>query len=247
MPEPAPVCLVSAGASRLGAAIVRALHDAGARVVIHCHRSREPAETLVAELEARRPDSSLVIQANLLEIGRLPVLVETTVAHFGGLDLLVNNASSFYATPLQQATLEQWDDLMGSNLKAPLFLAQAALPHLRARRGSIVNIVDIHVDHPFPEHPIYNVAKAGLAQLTRCLAWDLGPEIRVNGVSPGVALSPEEIAGIDPRERRSYEKATALKRIGDPADIAGAVKFLAFEAPYVTGHILAVDGGETIR
>jgi len=240
------VCLVTAGASRLGSAIVRTLHGSGARVAVHYNRSRERAEALAAELEAARAGSTLLLQADLLDTGRLAALVETTVGRFGGLDLLVNNASSFYPSPLADLGLAQWDDLMGSNLKAPLFLCQAALAHLRARRGSIVNIVDIHVDHPFPEHPVYNIAKAGLAQLTRCLAWDLGPEIRVNGVSPGVALTAGEIQGIDQAERRSYEQATALKRIGAPEDIAGAVRFLAFEAPYVTGHILAVDGGQTI-
>lgn len=244
--DPGPVCLVSAGASRLGSAIVRALHANGARVAIHYHRSAERAASLATELESQRPGSTLTLQADLRDMNALAALVDRTVAHFGSLQVLVNNASSFYASPLGDITPEIWDDLVGTNLKAPLFLSQAAIPHLRQTHGAIVNMVDIHHDRPFADYAVYNLAKGGLANLTRSLAWDLGPEIRVNGVAPGVALTPHEIQALPPGERASYEQATALKRIGRPEEMADAVRYLALEAPYMTGHIMVVDGGQSI-
>lgn len=237
--------LVTGGARRVGAAIVRRLHAAGARVVVHCHRSRDAAEALVAELNAARAGSAVVAAADLLDIAALPGLVQQALAAFGRLDLLVNNASSFYPTPVDAIDEAQWLDLIGTNLKAPLFLARAAAPALRERGGAIINIIDIHAERPMRGHVIYNAAKGGLAALTRALALDLGPQVRVNGVSPGAIVWPEAGAWEDPAERADILRRTILGRTGEPGDIAGAVLYLA-GAPYVTGQILAVDGGRSI-
>jgi pteridine reductase len=237
--------LVTGGARRVGAAIVRRLHAAGARVLVHCHRSRHAADALAAELNALRPASAAVACADLLDIAALPGLVQQALDAFGRLDLLVNNASSFYPTPIDQVDETQWADLIGTNLKAPLFLARAAAPALRERGGAIVNIIDIHAERPMREHLIYNAAKGGLAALTRALALDLGPAVRVNGVSPGAIVWPEAGAWEDPAEREAITRRTILGRTGAPEDIAGAVLYLA-SAPYVTGQILAVDGGRSI-
>jgi pteridine reductase len=174
----------------------------------------------------------------------LKPMVETVLAKTRRLDVLVNNASSFYPTPLGSITEEQWDDLVGSNLKAPLFLCQAALPSLMASKGVIINIVDVHAQRPLRNHPLYGIAKAGLAMLTRALAKDLGPDIRVNGVSPGAILWPD--TGVPEKIQQSIIREIALKRPGEPEDIASAVVYLVRDAPYVTGHILAVDGGRSV-
>lgn len=237
--------LVTGGARRVGAAIVRRLHAAGARVVVHCHRSRTEAEALAAELNTQRADSVVVAAADLLDTAALPGLVHQTLAAFGRLDLLVNNASSFFETPLATINEAQWQDLIGSNLKAPLFLAQAAAPALRAQGGAIVNIIDIHAERPLRDHLLYNVAKGGLAALTRALALELGPQVRVNGVSPGAIVWPEAGAWENSAEREAIIRRTILGRTGEPEDIAGAVLYLA-GAPYITGQILAVDGGRSI-
>ncbi len=238
--------LVTGGARRVGAAIARAVHAAGADVVVHCHRSRADAERLVADLESRRPGSAAIVQADLLDTAALASLVEAAATRFGRLDGLVNNASSFHATPLATLGPGEWEDLVGTNLRAPLFLAQAAASHLRASRGAIVNIVDIHAERPLAGFLAYSVAKSGLAGLTRALALELAPDVRVNGVSPGAILWPEDGEAFPAGERERITGQTPLRRTGTPEDIAGAVKYLLFDAPFVTGQVLAVDGGRSI-
>lgn len=237
--------LVTGAAKRIGAVVADTLHDAGANVAIHYHSSAPEAEALAARLNERRPQSAFTVSADIREVSALERLAKDVLDRTGGkLDVLVNNASNFYPTPLGTVTQEQWFDLVGSNLKAPLFLSQALLPALRAARGVIVNIVDVHAQRPLRDHPVYGAAKAGLAMLTRSLAKDLGPEIRVNGVSPGAILWPDE--GMSDQLRAAIIKQTALKRSGEPEDIAAAVLFLVRDAPYVTGQIIAVDGGRSV-
>ncbi len=237
--------LVTGAARRIGAAITRHLHSKGARVVLHCHRSRDAAQALADELNARRGASAAVVEADLLDAGALPGLVERAQSAFGRLDGLVNNASSFYATPLGSIGEREWEDLMGTNLRAPMLVAQAAAPALRAARGAIVNIVDIHAERPLPGFLLYSLAKAGLAGLTRALAIELAPEVRVNGVAPGAILWPEQGEHFAPAEQERIKRQTPLARIGNPEDVAGAVKYL-LDAPFVTGQILAVDGGRSL-
>jgi len=238
--------LVTGAARRIGAAIARQLHAAGASVVLHCNRSRAEAERLRDELNGERAHSVAVVQADLLDCAALPGLVEESAGAFGRLDALVNNASSFYPTPFGAIGEGEWKDLMGSNLRAPLFLSQAAAPLLREARGAIVNLVDIHAERPLKDFVVYSVAKAGLAGLTRALALELGPEVRVNGVAPGAILWPDGDEHFAPSEKGRITAQTPLKRIGSPEDVAGAVKYLLFDAPFVTGQILAVDGGRGI-
>jgi pteridine reductase len=238
------VVLITGGARRVGAEIVRTLHGAGARVLIHYHDSAKEAGKLSDELNRVRPDSVAIEAVNLLDPGAPDTLVAAGLRAFGRLDILVNNASTFYATEVGAITVAQWDDLLGSNLKAPLFLSQAAAPSLRAQRGLIINIVDIHALRPLKGHPVYSVAKAGLAMLTRSLARELGPDIRVNGIAPGPVLWPER--PMDEALRREIIAKTALKRHGTPRDVARTALFLAKDAPYITGQIIAVDGGRSI-
>jgi pteridine reductase len=238
------VMLITGGARRVGAAIVRTLHGAGARVVIHYRDSAADAHVLAEELNAARPGSAVIEWANLLDADVPERLVTATVRAFGRLDLLVNNASTFYPTPVGNITADHWDDLMGSNLKAPLFLSQAAAPSLRTVRGLIINIVDIHALRPLKRHPVYSVAKAGLAMLTRSLARELGPDIRVNGIAPGPVLWPDRV--VDEALKAEIIAKTALKRHGTPQDIARTALFLAKDAPYITGQIITVDGGRSI-
>jgi pteridine reductase len=241
------VILVTGGAKRVGAAICCKLHAQGANLMVHYRSSQNDAQMLRQTLEQARPDSVALIQADLLDIDRLPDLIEETVRRFGKLDALVNNASSFFPTPIGQLTEQAWVDLMGSNLKAPLFLSQAAVPYLEKRHGCIVNIVDIHVEQPLKNYVIYNAAKGGLAALTRSLALELAPLIRVNGVSPGPILWPEHEEWIDKSLRKEIIDRTLLKRMGEPEDIARAVHFLIADAPFITGQIIAVDGGRSIN
>ena len=238
------IVLVTGAARRIGAAIVTRLHAEGARVAIHYRGSADEANALCAGLNALRADSAQTFQGNLLDTDYPPQLVTDVVAWAGGLDVLINNASTFYATPVGMITESQWDDLVGSNFKAPLFLSQAAAPHLRSARGAIVNIVDIHGQRPLRDHPVYGPAKAALAMLTRALAKDLAPEVRVNGVSPGAILWPED--GMSEAAQQTILRQVPLARPGDPDDIAGCVLFLLRDAPYVTGQIIAVDGGRSI-
>jgi pteridine reductase len=237
--------LVTGGARRVGAAICRRLHAAGANVVVHYHRSAQDAQALLHELNGVRAGSVAVARADLLIPGALPQLIKDALAAFGRLDVLVNNASSFYPTPVGEIGEQAWDDLLGTNLKAPLFLAQAAAPELRKAHGCIVNIIDIHAELPMKNHVVYNAAKGGLLALTRSLARELGPQVRVNGVSPGAIVWPDDPAWQNDIERQRIVNQTVLKRTGEPADIAGAVEFL-IAAPYVTGQILVVDGGRSI-
>jgi pteridine reductase len=236
--------LVTGGAKRLGAAIGRRLHAAGADVVVHYHRSRPAAEALVAELGAARAGSAVAVCADLNDVERLPELVQAALARFGRLDVLVNNASTFYPTPVGSITAAQFDDLVGTNLRAPLFLSQAAAPALRASRGLILNMVDIHGRRPLRAHPVYSAAKAGLVMLTKSLARELGPEVRVNAIAPGPVLWPER--DLDDALKSEIVAKTALKRSGSPDDIARAAHFFAVDAPYVTGQVIAVDGGRSL-
>jgi pteridine reductase len=238
------VALVTGAARRLGAAIVRELHGAGASVVVHYHRSAAEADTLVAELNAARSRSATALPADLLEVASLPGLAASTIAAFGRLDVLVNNASTFYPTPVETITPQQFDDLLGTNLRAPLFLAQACAPALRASQGLIINLADIHGLRPLKSHTVYSVAKAGLVMLTRALARELGPDIRVNAIAPGPVLWPE--AGLGDDLKTEIVQKTALKRVGSPRDVARAALYFAADAPFVTGQILAVDGGRSI-
>jgi len=224
--------------------IARTLHAAGANLVVHYRRSANEAAQLADELNARRPKSTVTMQADLLDIGKLPSLVEFALRTFGSLDVLVNNASSFYPTPVGEITPAAWDELVGSNLKVPLFLSQAAAPALRQSHGLIVNIVDIHSLRPLRHYTVYCAAKAGLHMLTRSLAKELGPEVRVNGISPGPVLWPEGQS--DSGARAKIVESTILKRMGTPEDIARTVLFFATSAPFITGQILAVDGGRSV-
>lgn len=238
------VVLVTGAARRIGAAIVTCLHANGARVAIHYRGSAEDAEALAATLNEARPDSAKAFQADLLTVGEIPGLVAAVVDWGGQLDGLVNNASTFYPTPVGNITEEDWADLVGSNFKAPLFLSQEVVPHLRKAGGAIVNIVDIHGQRPLRDHTVYGPAKAALAMLTRSLAKDLAPDIRVNGVSPGAILWPED--GMTEAVQETILRQVPLQRAGDPEDIAGCVLYLLRDAPYVTGQIIAVDGGRSV-
>ena len=238
------VVLVTGAARRIGAAIVTRLQQNGARVAIHYRSSANEADSLATRLNNERADSAATFAADLLDMEQLSQLISDVMDWAGRLDCLVNNASTFYPTPVGSVTEAQWDDLVGSNLKAPLFLAQAAVPHLRQHGGTIVNIVDIHAQRPLRNHAVYGPAKAGLAMLTRSLAKDLAPDIRVNGVSPGAILWPED--GMSDAAQQTILRQVPLQRPGDPADIAGCVLYLMRDATYVTGQIIAVDGGRSV-
>ncbi|MET0106210.1 MAG: pteridine reductase [Sedimenticola sp.] len=239
------VALVTGAAHRIGATIVRTLHGAGMDVALHYRNSESAAQAIKTELEQTRSDSVLLVQADLHDTSALPGIISEIENWRGRLDLLVNNASSFYPTPLEEADEQAWDDLIGSNLKAPFFLAKAAAALLRANRGCIVNLVDIHAERPLSGHPIYSMAKAGNAMMVKTLARELGPEVRVNGVAPGAILWPEE--GLTDDAKETILSRTALKRPGDPDDIARTVLFLAREADYITGQVIAVDGGRSVQ
>ena len=237
--------LITGAARRVGARIATALHAAGAGVMIHYHRSRPEAEALAAGLNAQRPGSAQTVQGDLLETAKLGQLVEATTRAFGRLDVLVNNASTFYPTPIGEITEAHWNDLLGSNLKAPLFLSQAAHAALKLSHGLIINIVDIHGMRPLRRYPVYGVAKAGLIMLTKSLARELGPHVRVNGIAPGPVMWPED-GGDDAALQHKIIDRTLLKRPGSADDIARTAVFFATEAPYITGQIIAVDGGRSV-
>jgi pteridine reductase len=238
------IVLVTGGAKRLGAAIAREFHAADYQVLIHYRSSEREVAALCRELNARRPNSSVYMQGDLLKTEALSAMIERAADIWGGLDVLVNNASAFYPTPFGQVTYAQWDELIGSNVRAPFFLSQAAAPHLRKRSGAIVNIGDIHAERTLKDYPVYSIAKAALHTMTRSLAKELAPEVRVNAVAPGAILWPE--AASQPEEQRSILERIPLGRTGRPEDIARAVLFLAQSSPYITGQILAVDGGRTL-
>jgi pteridine reductase len=237
--------LVTGGARRVGAAIARRLHGAGANVLLHYRDSETDAAALAAELNAVREKSAATVKAELLAPIAPKALVAAALEHFGRLDVLVNNASSFFPVAVGAIEASHWEELMGSNLRAPLFIAQEAAPHLAREQGSIVNIVDIHADRPLKGYPVYSIAKAGLGALTRSLALELAPQVRVNGVAPGAIAWPED-GQFSTEERARVLATTPLGRIGEPEDIAQAVHFLAC-APYVTGQVIAVDGGRSVH
>ena len=241
------VILVTGGAKRVGAAISRRLHAAGANIALHYRSSISEAQALEGKLNYIRPGSAKLVQADLLRFDSLPQLVHETVRFFGRLDAVINNASSFFPTPLAELNEHQWDDLIGTNLKAPLFLAQAAAFELRQNNGAIINIVDIHAERPMHDHLVYSVAKAGLAALTRGLAVELAPRVRVNAVAPGVIVWPENTSWENSVRRKQIIDQTLLKRVGDPDDVAKTVFFLLQDAPYITGQIINVDGGKSIN
>jgi pteridine reductase len=238
------VALVTGAARRVGAEIARVLHTAGARIVLHYRSSEAEAVELAAALNGRRAASVQLARCDLLRTAQLPGLVATAVDGFGRLDVLVNNASSFYPTPIGAIGERDWDDLIGTNLKAPLFLAQAAADALRAASGLILNIADIHGMRPLKRHPVYSAAKAGLIMLTKSLARELGPQVRVNAIAPGPVMWPQ--GPLDEALREEIIARTALKRPGSAADVAQAALFFACRAPYVTGQVLAVDGGRSV-
>lgn len=245
MPDSTPkIALITGSAQRIGAEIARHLHTKGFNLSLHYHRSAEEAGRLQKTLNAQRKASVIFTQGDLLVTDSLDTLIHNTLSQWGKLDVLINNASSFYPTPLGEITEKHWQDLIGSNLKAPLFLSQAATPHLQVTKGCIINIVDIHAEKPMRRHTVYSVAKAGLAALTRSLAKELAPHVRVNGVSPGAILWPEQ--AMNAATQRAILQRIALGRQGEPLDIAKAVAFL-INAPYITGQIITVDGGRSLN
>ena len=241
------IVLITGGAKRVGASICRLLHASGANLMIHYRSSVNEARALQAELNLKRPHSVAIIQGDLLNLPILPSLVQETIKHFGKLDVLINNASSYYPTEIGDINDDQWHDLMGSNLKAPLFLSQAAAIELRKQQGCIINITDMHVERPKKGYIVYSVAKAGLVTLTKSLAHELSPEVRVNAVAPGPVMWPEDNPQFDELYRQRVISQTLLKRIGEPNDIAKAVKFLIQDAPFITGQVIAVDGGRSLN
>ena len=236
--------LVTGAAARIGAAVAKALHARGCRVMLHCNANRQGAAALAAELNDRRPDSAVVLSADLSSPAELEQLVEECLQQAPGLDVLVHNASRFYPTAVGETQAYQWDDLLNSNLRGPYFLSQGLLPALRTAGGAIVTILDVHAERPMSGHAAYCISKAGLAMMTRALARELAPEIRVNGVAPGAILWPDR----EPEEgvKAAILKRTALGKTGAPDDVASAVVYLALDAPYVTGQVLAVDGGRLL-
>lgn len=245
--DPQKVALITGSARRVGASIARAMHAAGWDLLLHYRESATDARALAAEFNLQRADSAALVQADLSNVDMLPVMIDCAIKTFGRLDALVNNASSFYPTAVGTITEKDWDDLLGSNLKAPLFLSQAAAPELKKTHGCIVNIVDIHAERPMKGYPVYSIAKAGLVALTRSFARELSPEVRVNAVAPGPILWPEDDANFDAVSRQRIVSHTLLKRSGEPDDIAKTVKFLVCDAPYITGQIIAVDGGRSVN
>lgn len=239
------VALITGAARRIGAELARCLHTEGATVAVHYRESFVEAEHLQLELNAKRANSCLLLQADLLKMSDLSSLVTRLVGQTQRLDILINNASNFYATPLASIDAQQWDDLMGTNLKAPLFLSQAAMPYLQQQNGVIINMTDVHGLRPLAEFSVYCAAKAGLIMLTQALARELGPQIRVNGIAPGAILWPEQAVGAD--QGTEILAKTALERMGRPEDIAKTVLFLVRDAPYITGQVIAVDGGRLLN
>ncbi len=239
-----PVALITGAGRRVGAVTARTLHAAGYDLALHYRHSAADARALADGLERRRGGSTLLLQAELADLPALPALIEQLLAHYGRLDALVNNASAFSPTPLGTATPPQWDALFASNAQAPFFLSQAGIPSLREARGGIVNLVDIYAERPLAQHTVYCMAKAALAAMTRSLALELAPEVRVNGVAPGAVLWPSD--GKPYADQQAMLARTPLQRAGTPDDVAGAVLWLLRDAPYVTGQIIRVDGGRSL-
>ncbi len=236
--------LITGAAQRIGAACARLLHDCGCNVVLHYRSSKQDAEQLCNELNQKRHDSARLVQGNLSNREELEAIAQVAISSWEGVDVLINNASSFYPTPFATTNEEQWDDLLGSNLKAPFFLSKALSECLAKRQGSIVNIVDIHAERGLPGYPVYSIAKAGLVAMTKILAKELAPTIRVNAVAPGAILWPEN--GLSEQGKNEILQRVPLARCGSPEDIAKAVLYLVKDADYVTGQILTVDGGRIL-
>jgi pteridine reductase len=239
-----PVALITGAGRRVGAVIAHTLHGAGYDLALHYRHSAGEAAALADALERQRAGSTLLLQGELADIAALPTLVESLLAHYGRLDALVNNASAFYPTPVGNATPAQWNELFASNAQAPFFLSQAAVPALRNAHGGIVNLLDIYAERPLANHPLYCMAKAALAAMTRSLALDLAPQVRVNGVAPGAVLWPSDGKAYD--DQQALLARTPMQRAGTPEDVAGAVLWLLRDAPFVTGQVLRVDGGRTL-
>ena len=238
------VALITGGAKRIGACIAKTLHQAGMNVVIHYHSSADAARAIQKQLNEQRKHSCLLIQSDLSNHDTLKSIVKESVTQMGRLDVLVNNASAFFPTPLKSASEKDWIRLMDTNLKAPFFLTQAASPYLIKQRGCVINLIDIYAQRPLENHPIYCASKAGLASLTRSFAQSLAPDVRVNGLAPGAILWPEDQH--DEVAQQRLLSRTPLKRLGDPQDIANAALFLIRDAPYISGQILNIDGGRTV-
>ncbi len=238
------VVLVTGGSRRIGRCTAQFLHQRGMRVIIHYNASASDAQHLQSELCEIRPDSATLLQGDLQDIAGVKILIRQCVHELGRLDGLVNNASKFFPTPIASANETHWDDLINTNLKAPYFLAQAAAPYLKKHNGAIVNITDIYADRPLQNHAIYSASKAGLVSLTKSLARELGPEIRVNAVAPGAILWPEN--DNDEISHQRMISRTPLKRAGEPMDIAKTIYFLLSSSDYITGQVINVDGGRTV-
>lgn len=238
------VVLITGAAHRVGATITRHLHSLGMRIIVHYRHSKDTAHALQEELNEKRENSVVLIQADLHQSSKIKSMIKQANETWGQLDVVINNASSFYETPVKTATDEQWEDLIGSNLKAPFFVCQNAAPFLKSSNGCIINIVDIHADRPLKNYPVYSIAKAGLVMLTKSMARELGPEIRVNAIAPGAIMWPDN--DIDDVTKQRIISRTALKRKGDPMDIAKAVRFLIEDATYMSGQVLTIDGGRTL-
>ncbi len=236
--------LITGAAKRLGAANAVMLHQRGCNIVLHYHHSEQQALELCQQLNRIRADSAVPLQADLLDLKAVKSLAESAMQAWGHIDVLINNASGFYPTPINKATEQDWESLVGGNLKAPFFLAQALLESLQQHQGCIINMIDIHAERGLPDHPIYTIAKAGLAAMTKSLAKDLAPDIRVNGIAPGAILWPEQ--SLPPQQQNALIERIALKKKGDACDISNAVEFLIFHADYMTGQIITVDGGRTL-
>lgn len=242
----ARIALITGAGRRIGAEIARGLHANGINVVLHCHTSEKEANKLCMRLNKQRKNSAVILKADLSIFANLTTLVQQTVKIWGCLDVLVNNASVFYKTEIGKVSSMAWDKLIDTNLKAPFFLAQAAFPYLAKQQGCIVNIVDIHGDRPMRDYPVYCISKAGLQMLTKALARELAPDVRVNAVSPGEIIWPEGENSLTPMAKQKITDRVALQRHGDPVEIAKAVLFLIRDADYVTGHNLVVDGGRLL-
>jgi len=238
------VALITGAARRVGAEMARTLHREGMNLALHYHTSHKEARVLQNELNELREDSVVLIQADLLQTNKLASVVKDATSRWKRLDVLINNASTFYPTLIGNTTEVQWDNLMGTNLKAPFFLSQAAARHLKQQHGCIINIADIHGERPLKEHPVYCTAKAGLVMLSKALARELGPEVRVNAIAPGAIMWPEN--GIDDVTKKRILSRTTLKRQGSPEDIARAALFLIRDAGYISGQTIAVDGGRSL-
>ncbi|GMR20414.1 MAG: pteridine reductase [Gammaproteobacteria bacterium] len=238
------VVLITGGARRIGAQVCRTLHAQGMRLVIHYRSSDEDAHALQKELLAQRADSVMLVQGDMLNVAKLKNLVHETIEAFGRLDVLINNASTFYTTPLDEADESQWEDLLGTNLKAPFFLAQAAAAQLRKHQGCIINMADIHGERPLKTYPIYSIAKAGMVMLTKSLARELGPDVRVNGIAPGAIMWPEN--EMDDMAKQRIISRTPLRTVGSPEDIARTILFLIRDAGFINGHVISVCGGRSV-